>query len=67
MISDGVERVVCEECGETTVRHASLVAGDVNRAQFARKDGFLRLLIDVEEEHQTFGMRRPRHAKPADA
>ena len=69
MISDGVERVVCEECGEMTVRHSLAVSGDVSRAQFARKDGFLRMLLDVEveEEDRSFGHRRSRHAKHAEA
>lgn len=37
MIADGLERVICEECGDVTIRYESMIPGDISRSQFARK------------------------------
>ena len=60
VIESGRELVVCEECGDVTVRYSSGLSTDVNRSQFARKDGFLRLLLtgSNEAEEPSFGRAR---------
>lgn len=37
VIADGLERVICEECGDVTIRYESMIPGDISRSQFARK------------------------------
>ncbi len=37
VISEGVERVICEECGYTVVRSESMISGDVSRSKFSRR------------------------------
>jgi len=37
VIAGGVEAVICEDCGNVTIRYESLIAGDISRAQFSRK------------------------------
>ena len=37
VISDGLERVVCEDCGSVTIRYESIITGDVHRSQFSRR------------------------------
>lgn len=37
VISEGLERVICEQCGDVTIRYESMISGDVSRSQFARK------------------------------
>lgn len=51
MISDGFERVICEQCGDVTTRYESMIRGDVSREDFARdqSDRFLKCLIDLVE------------------
>ena len=36
MITSGVERVVCENCGLITDRYESFIEGDIDRSKFAR-------------------------------
>ena len=52
MISDGVEMVVCEQCGDVTVRYESMIRADLSREDFARHldDRFLKKLLDIIEE-----------------
>ena len=50
VISLGIERVICEDCGEVIVRYSSAVSGDIKRSQFARPAGFLHKLIDESAE-----------------
>ena len=50
VISRGVERAVCEDCGDSIARYSSAVAGDVKRSQFARPPGFLHKLIELADE-----------------
>jgi hypothetical protein len=51
VISRGVERVVCEDCGDAILRYSSAVAGDVTRSQFARPPAFLHKLIELADEN----------------
>jgi hypothetical protein len=37
VISGGVERVICQTCGQVTVRYESTISRDISRAQFSRK------------------------------
>lgn len=37
VISDGLERVICERCGHVTIRYESMISGDVTRSQFPRR------------------------------
>lgn len=37
VVSGGLERVVCEDCGDVTIRYESMISGDVDRAKFARR------------------------------
>lgn len=37
VIADGLERVVCEDCGQVTIRYESMISGDVKRSQFSRR------------------------------
>lgn len=36
VISAGLERIVCEECGRITIKHRSAISGDIDRKTFAR-------------------------------
>lgn len=36
VISEGLERVVCETCGLVTTRFESFIDGDVQRSKFSR-------------------------------
>lgn len=37
VISNGLERVVCEDCGHVTVRYESMISGHVERSMFSRR------------------------------
>lgn len=37
VIHDGLERVICEDCGWLTIRYESMISGDVRRSQFSRR------------------------------
>jgi hypothetical protein len=37
VISDGLERVICEQCGHVSIRYESMISGDVRRSQFPRR------------------------------
>lgn len=37
VISGGLERVVCEDCGHVTVRYESMISGNVQRSMFSRR------------------------------
>ena len=37
VITAGLELVVCEGCGDVTVRYESAISGDAKRSQFARR------------------------------
>lgn len=37
VIAGGLERVICEDCGDVTIRYESMIASDISRGQFARK------------------------------
>ena len=37
VVTGHLERVICEDCGDVTVRYESMISGDVNRLQFSRK------------------------------
>ena len=37
VISNGLERVICEQCGHVSVRYESMISGDLSRSQFPRK------------------------------
>lgn len=49
VISEGLERVICEECGNVSFRYEYSVSDDIARENFARRpeDGFLRKLIEM--------------------
>ena len=42
VITGGVERVICEDCGDVTLRYESMICGDVTRSQFSRRTDSLR-------------------------
>lgn len=48
-IQSGLERVVCEDCGDVTVRYQSTISGKPTRDQFARHadELFLKKLLAV--------------------
>ena len=52
VISDGLERVICEDCGDVSFRYESWVSGEVARSDFPRhtEDRFLKKLIGLTEE-----------------
>ncbi len=37
VITGGLERVICEDCGHVSVRYESMISRDVHRSQFKRK------------------------------
>lgn len=37
VICNGLERVICEQCGHVTIRYESMISGDVTRSQFPRR------------------------------
>jgi hypothetical protein len=37
VISDGVEREICEDCGNVAIRYESMIGGSVERSAFSRK------------------------------
>lgn len=41
VISAGLERVICEECGNISVRYESMIRHDVDRSQFTRQADLL--------------------------
>lgn len=41
VISDGIEEVICEDCGYVTVRYESMIRHDVERSQFTRRGALL--------------------------
>ncbi len=34
--SGGLERVICEDCGDVTIRYESMILGDLDRSMFSR-------------------------------
>ncbi len=36
VVSAGLERVICEDCGYVTIRYESMISGDVDRSMFSR-------------------------------
>lgn len=49
VISEGVEREICESCGNVTIRYESVIEGSVRRGAFSRR---------ADEEHSRSGERR---------
>ena len=41
VISEGLERVICEECGHVGVRYEAMIRQDVDRSQFTRQADIL--------------------------
>ncbi len=41
VISNGLERVVCEDCGLVTVRFGEMISGSVDRSKFRRKADYV--------------------------
>lgn len=37
VIADGLEEVICEDCGHVTIRYESMIRQDVQRSQFHRR------------------------------
>lgn len=37
VISNGLERVICELCGNVSIRYDSTISRDIDRSQFRRK------------------------------
>lgn len=48
VIYGGIERVICETCGDVTIRYESMISGDVDRSKFAR-DADLRLDVALAD------------------
>ena len=57
MISDGVELVVCDQCGDVTIRYESMIRSDLSREDFAghSEEKFLKKLIDLIEQEDLSG------------
>lgn len=36
VVSAGLERVICEDCGDVNIRYESMISGDVDRSKFSR-------------------------------
>ena len=36
VITGGLERVICEDCGHVTIRYESMISGDLDRSMFSR-------------------------------
>ena len=36
VVSAGLERVICEDCGDVTIRYESMILGDLHRSKFSR-------------------------------
>jgi hypothetical protein len=51
VISNGLERVICEQCGDVNLRYESMISGDVKREAFARaqEEAFLKKLIELAD------------------
>jgi hypothetical protein len=51
VISNGLERVVCEQCGDINLRYESMISGDVRREAFARhqEEAFLKKLLELAD------------------
>lgn len=41
VISDGLEEVICEDCGHVSIRYESMIQHDLKRSQFTRRGGLL--------------------------
>jgi hypothetical protein len=53
VISDGLERVVCEGCGDVIIRYESMISGDISRSQFAREaDALHETPVSGEKAHR---------------
>lgn len=37
VITNGIERVICEMCGYVSIRYESTISRDIDRSQFRRK------------------------------
>jgi hypothetical protein len=37
VVSNGLERVICEDCGHISIRYESMISGDVHRSMFSRE------------------------------
>jgi hypothetical protein len=48
VISEDIERMVCEDCGDVIVRRSSSGSGEVTRSRFARQPEFLLKLLHEE-------------------
>ena len=51
VITGGLERVICEDCGDVTIRYESMISGDLDRSMFSR---------DADSAHVNVGA----HSKP---
>ncbi len=58
VMSAGLERIVCEDCGHMSFRYASALSGDVDREQFARRseDRVLKALISLTIDTEVDGI-----------
>ena len=36
VVSAGLERIICEDCSNTTIRYESMISGDLDRSKFSR-------------------------------
>lgn len=36
LVTDGLERTVCEACGQVNIRYESMISGEVDRGRFSR-------------------------------
>lgn len=41
VIADGLEEVICEDCGHVAIRYESMIRHDVQRSQFHRRADLL--------------------------
>ncbi len=37
VVTGGLQRVICEDCGDLTVKYESMISGDLDRSKFSRR------------------------------
>lgn len=37
VVNGGLERVICEDCGDVTVRYESMISANLDRSKFSRE------------------------------
>ena len=45
VINGGLERVICEDCGDVTVRYESMISANLDRSKFSRDADNIRMKL----------------------